>query len=103
GMLQSLLSDRDLEAALSEAVRVLRRGGLFGFDLVPTLSRWAPHGPRDSLAGRSRGARLRLIESVRQDRRRHLTIFNDEFIVTRGRRQGRRKFTVTFSSLSAHT
>ena len=99
GMLQSLLSDRDLEAALAEAVRVLRPGGLFGVDLVPELPRWAAHGAREQFSGALRGARVRLIESVRQDRRRRLTTFHEEFIVSRRRREERRKFTLTFRSL----
>jgi len=103
GMLQSLLNDRDLESALTEAVRVLRPGGVFGVDLVPDLPRWAAHGAREQFAGTLRGARVRLIESVRQDRRRRLTIFNEEFIVSRGRREDRRKFTLTFRSLAMAT
>jgi SAM-dependent methyltransferase len=99
GMLQSILRDRDLDDALNDAVRVLRPGGLFGVDLVAELPRWAEYGAREQFSGVLRGARIRLIETVRQDRRRRLTIFNEEFIVSRGRRVERRKFTLTFRTL----
>src|SRR5688572_27818746 len=36
-LLQSLLNDRDLDAALVGAARALERGGLLGVDLVPDL------------------------------------------------------------------
>jgi SAM-dependent methyltransferase len=101
GVLQSLLCDRDLDAALAEAARVLGRGGLFGLDLVPDLPRWSEHGARTQMRGRTRsGVRLELIESVRQDRRRGLTIFREQFVERRGRRVGRHRFTLTFRTLS---
>jgi SAM-dependent methyltransferase len=101
GMLQSLLNDEDLAAALSEAARLLGRGGLFGIDLVPDLPRWAEYGPRVSLRGRRRdGARITLTESVRQDRRRGLTIFDESYVERRGRAARRHAFTLTFRTLS---
>lgn len=100
GMLQSLLSDRDLEAALAEAARVLARGGLLGADLVPDLPRWEEYGPEVRMSGRLRsGARVTLVESVRQNRRRGLTIFDEEFVARRGRRVERHQFTLTFRTL----
>ena len=101
GMLQSLLTDGDLDRTLAEAARVLRRGGLLGIDLVPELPAWAEYGPRVSLRGRTRsGGLVTLVESVRQDRRRRLTIFDEEFVERRGRRERRRRFSLTFRTLT---
>lgn len=100
GMLQSLLSDRDLDAALREAARVLERGGLFGIDLVPDLPRWAEYGPEVRMKGQTRdGRQVTLVESVRQDRRRRLTIFDEEFVERRRRQTKRHRFTLTFRTL----
>jgi hypothetical protein len=100
-MLQSLVRDRDLDAALGEAARVLARGGLFGVDLVPDLARWAEYGPEIRMRGRTRdGRQVTLIESVRQDRRRRLTIFDEEFVERRGRQTRRHRFTLTFRTLT---
>lgn len=97
GMLQSLIADRDLASALAEAARVLRRGGLFGIDLVPDLATWAEYARAVRLHGKSRaGASLTLIESVRQDRRRGLTIFDETFVERRGRTTRRQTFALTF-------
>ncbi len=86
GILQSLTSERDLQATLESVARVLRPGGLFALDLVPDLPRWSEYRRRTSLQGR-RDARttVTLIESVRQDRRRKLTIFDQEYVERRGR------------------
>ena len=101
GMLQSLVRDRDLDAALAESARVLRRGGLFGVDLVPDLSRWSEYGPEVRMRGRTRGgAHVTLVESVRQERRRRLTIFDEQFVERRGRRIRRHRFTLTFRTLA---
>ena len=45
GILQSLTRERDLAATLASVGRVLRRGGLFGLDLVPDLPRWSEYQP----------------------------------------------------------
>ena len=101
GMLQSLVRDRDLDAALGEAARVLRKGGLLGVDLVPDLPRWEEYGPEVRMRGRTRqGARVELIETVRQDRASGITIFDEEFVETRGRAIRRHRFTLTFRTLS---
>ena len=100
GMLQSLLRDRDLAAALREAARVLRRGALLGIDLVPDLAAWEEYGPRRRLSGRSgTGSRITLVESVRQDRRRRLTIFRERFTERRGSIRRTRIFSLTFRTL----
>jgi SAM-dependent methyltransferase len=96
GVLQSLLTEADLVHALEEASRVLRPGGLLGIDLVPDLPVWAGHGRRVQLSGTHRGGRLTLFESVRQDRRRGLTIFNETFVEQREGAATRRRFTLTF-------
>jgi SAM-dependent methyltransferase len=97
GMLQSLVADRDLSAALGAAARVLRKGGLLGVDLVPDLARWDEYGREERMRGEAPdGSRLTLFESVRQDRRRGLTIFDEEFVVRRGRRTTTKRFSLTF-------
>jgi SAM-dependent methyltransferase len=101
GMLQSLTRERDLQATLASVARVVRRGGLFGIDLVPDLPRWAEYEGRTSLAGkRGRGRTLTLVESVRQDRPRRLTIFDQEYIERRGRERRVHRFSLTFRTLS---
>jgi hypothetical protein len=101
GILQSLTRERDLKATLQSVARVLRRGGLFGIDLVPDLPRWSEYSGRTSLAGRTRrGTRLTLVESVRQDRSRRLTIFDQEYIVRRGRERRVHRFSLSFRTLS---
>jgi SAM-dependent methyltransferase len=101
GLLQSLLRDRDLDAALAEAGRVLRPGGLLGVDLVPDLPRWAEYGPRVRLRGRTRdGGSVTLVEAVRQDRRRGLTVFDEHFTARRHGRETSQRFSLTFRTLT---
>jgi ubiquinone/menaquinone biosynthesis C-methylase UbiE len=101
GILQSLTRERDLQLTLQSVARVLRRGGLFGIDLVPDLPRWHEYKRKLSLHGRrSATTLLTLIESVRQDRRRRLTIFDQEYIERRGRSRRVHRFALTFRTLS---
>lgn len=101
GLLQSLLRESDLTSLLGEAHRVLRKGGLLAIDLVPDLPAWSEYHEQVSLRGRGpRGGELTLVESVRQDRRRRLTIFDEVFIETVGRRKTRHSFSLTFRTLS---
>ena len=101
GILQSLTREQDLVATLASVARVLGRGALFVIDLVPDLPRWSEYEGRTSLAGkRGRGTSLTLVESVRQDRRRHLTIFDQEYIERRGRERHVHRFSLTFRTLS---
>lgn len=101
GMLQSLTRERDLSATLGSVSRVLKRGGLFGIDLVPDLPQWPEYTDRVTLRGRDRrGARISLRESVRQDRRRRLTIFDQEYTRRLGRDVECRRFSLTFRTLS---
>ena len=102
GVLQSLTSESDLRSTLQSVHRVLERGGLFGVDLVPDLPVWKEYRNRVRFRDGRRGSdkRITLIESVRQDRRRKLTIFDQEFIERRGREQRSHRFSLTFRTLS---
>lgn len=101
GMLQSLTKERDLAAALSEAARVLRRGAVLGIDLVPDLPAWEEYDNRVTFRGRNdrTGARVTLLESVRQDRGRRLTLFDQQYVERRGSRTRRHRFSLTFRTL----
>jgi ubiquinone/menaquinone biosynthesis C-methylase UbiE len=101
GILQSLTRERDLRETLASVHRVLRRGGLFAIDLVPDLPRWSEYSRRTSLKGRAgRGTHLTLVESVRQDRAKRLTIFDQEYIERRGAVRRTHRFSLTFRTLS---
>lgn len=101
GLFQSLLRESDLGMLLDDVRRVLRRGGLFGIDLVPDLPKWHEYSEQVSLRGQGpRGGQLTLVESVRQDRRRKLTIFDETFVERIGRRTTKHTFSLTFRTLS---
>ena len=101
GILQSLTRERDLRATLESVAGVIKRGGLFGIDLVPDLPRWSEYSRRTSLRGRrSAASTVTLIESVRQDRPRKLTIFDHEYIERRGRTRSVHRFSLTFRTLT---
>ena len=102
GILQSLTREKDLQATIGSVHALLPRKGLFVIDLVPDLPRWAEYDRRTSLAGqRGRGGgSLTLIESVRQDTRRRLTIFDHEYVERRGRERRVHRFSLTFRTLS---
>ena len=105
GILQSLLSDRDLAATLRSVHDVMLPGGRFGIDLVPDVPRWREYRSRVTMRG-SRGRNRRvvtLVESVRQDRARRLTVFDHEFIEGQGRERQVRTFSVTFRTLPVAT
>jgi SAM-dependent methyltransferase len=101
GLVQSLLTDVTLARTLREAARVLTRGGTLGIDLVPDVPRWrqytrkvvffSPRGPR--------GLPLTLIETVRQDRARGLTTFEQEYVEGRGRTKQVTPFTIRFRTV----
>jgi SAM-dependent methyltransferase len=101
GMLQSLTRERDLAETLTSVARVLRRDGVLGIDLVPDLPRWSEYDRRVTLSGRrGAGSYLTLRETVRQDVRRGLTMFDQEY-VERGRGQRHvHRFALTFRTLS---
>lgn len=101
GILQSLIRERDLTHTLQSVARVIRRGGTFGIDLVPDLPRWHEYRNKVQLRGRAKGgAHFTLVESVHQDRRRHLTTFEQEYVEHRGTRESRHRFELTFRSLT---
>ena len=100
GVLQSLLASRDLSDALRSIARVLAPGGLFGLDLVPDVPEWREYKNHVPLRGRAAGgAHLTLVESVRQDRRRHLTTFEQCYLERRGRQTVEHRFELTFRTL----
>jgi len=101
GILQSLLADRDLSATLESVSRVLAPGGTFGLDLVPDVPNWREYSNRVQLRGRAaRGVHLTLIESVRQDRARRLTTFEQRYIERFKGRSTEHRFALTFRTLT---
>ena len=103
GILQSLLRDRDLKAALEAVHAVLEPGGTFGMELVADLPSWREYRKRVSLTGwrhAAGGAHVTLVETVRQDTARKLTIFDQEFTERRGRTRRTRQFSLAFRTLS---
>ena len=100
GVLQSLIRESDLAAALASVARVLRRGGTFGIDLVPDVPNWREYRNKVQLRGKAvGGAHLTLVESVWQDRRRSLTTFEQRYLERRGRRATTHRFELTFRTL----
>jgi SAM-dependent methyltransferase len=100
GILQSLIRPRDLAETLASVARVIDRGGTFGVDLVPDVPNWREYSDQVQLTGRHGASHLTLIESVRQDRRRRLTIFEQRYVErTRGRTVEHR-FELTFRTLT---
>lgn len=102
GILQSLLDERLLRDTLAQVQRVLTRGGLFGLELVADLPAWEEYSNRVTLRGERgpHGRPIKLIESVTQDRRRHLTRFHQTFVEGRGRSATRRSFDLAFRTLT---
>jgi ubiquinone/menaquinone biosynthesis C-methylase UbiE len=100
GILQSLTRERDLAATLESVSRVLKRGGLFGVDLVPDVPNWQEYQDRVRFRGPAPGgARLTLIESVRQDRARRLTTFEQRYVTRKNGDQDEHRFTLTFRTI----
>ena len=100
GILQSLTKPRDLAATLASVARIGERGGTFGIDLVPDVPKWREYTNKVQLRGRSDGADLTLIESVRQDRRRRLTTFEQRYVERRNGRTRDHCFELVFRTLS---
>ena len=100
GVLQSMVRPRDLSAALASVSKVLRTGGRFGMELVPDVPRWKEYRNRVQLRGRAGRGHLTLVESVRQDRPKRLTIFEQKYIEHRGTRAIEHRFELTFRTLT---
>jgi SAM-dependent methyltransferase len=101
GILQSLTRDRDLAAALESIARVTPAGARFGIDLVPDLPRWSEYANRKTLSGRmGRDTQISLVESVRQDRARRLTLFDQRYVTVRHGERRVHRFSLTFRTLS---
>jgi ubiquinone/menaquinone biosynthesis C-methylase UbiE len=100
GILQSLIRPRDLTATLVSVARVIAAGGTFGIDLVPDVPKWSEYTNRVQLRGKAGGARLTLVESVRQDPKRRLTTFEQKYVERRGGRTREHRFDLTFRTLS---
>jgi ubiquinone/menaquinone biosynthesis C-methylase UbiE len=101
GILQSLTRESDLAATLESVARVLQRGGTFGIDLVPDVPNWREYRNKVQLRGKTTGgARLTLVESVRQDPKRRLTTFEQQYLERRGRQTTTHRFELTFRTLS---
>jgi ubiquinone/menaquinone biosynthesis C-methylase UbiE len=102
GILQSLVRESDLKATLASVARVLAPGGIFGVDLVPDLPVWKEYRDKVRFRGVRRGgkSRITLVESVRQDRAKKLTLFDQEYIEQRGREKTSRRFSLVFRTLT---
>ncbi len=103
GVLQSLLRERDLKATLAAVHEALPQGGAFGLELVADLPSWQEYRKRVSLTGwrhKRGGAHVTLVETVRQDPARKLTIFDQEFTERRGRIKRTHRFALTFRTLT---
>lgn len=102
GILQSLVRESDLKATLAAVVRVLATGGIFGIDLVPDLPVWKEYRNQVRFRGTRPGGRSRitLIETVRQDRSKRLTIFDQQYVEQCGARRTTRRFSLVFRTLS---
>jgi SAM-dependent methyltransferase len=100
GVLQSLLRQRDLRMTIDAVHRVLRPGGLFGIDVVPDVPNWREYTGRVQMRGRLRaGVHVTLIESVRQNRRRRLTTFEQRYVERRGGLTTEHRFELTFRTV----
>jgi ubiquinone/menaquinone biosynthesis C-methylase UbiE len=100
GVLQSLLTEKDLESALRSAARVLQPGGLLCVDLVPDVPNWREYENQVKLRGRTRrGTHLTLVETVRQNRRKRLTTFEQRYVERRGGRSIEHAFELVFRTI----
>ncbi len=102
GILQSLLDERLLSATLKDVRRVLTRHGTFGVELVADLPAWDEYSNRVTFRSKRgpHGEPIQLVESVRQDRRKRITRFEQEFVEGRGKNATRKKFSLAFRTLN---
>jgi ubiquinone/menaquinone biosynthesis C-methylase UbiE len=98
GILQSLLDEKLLSATLKDVRRVLDRNGTFGIELVADLPAWEEYANRVTFRSKRgpHGKPIQLIESVTQDRRKHITRFEQQFVEGSGRSVTRKKFSLAF-------
>src|SRR4029078_11560470 len=86
---------------LASVARVLPKGGRFGIDLVPDLPAWDEYRNRKTLSGTmGRDTRVELVETVRQDSVRRLTIFDQHYTTRRGGQRREHRFQLTFRTLT---
>ncbi len=102
GIMQSLLRESDLNAALVSMARITECGGTVGVDLVPDLPKWAEYKRRVAFRGLRRpgGSHITLIESVHQDRARRITVFDQEYVERVGGSSSTHRFSLIFRTLS---
>ena len=100
GILQSLTRPRDLPRTLASIATVITPDGVLAVDLVPDVPRWREYANRVTFRGRSGGAEVTLIESVRHDRPRRLTTFDERYVERRGSRLAEKRFSLVFRSVS---
>jgi len=100
GVLQSLTQPADLAMTLQSVAHVLRRRGTLGIDLVPDVPNWREYDNRVQLRGRAGASHLTLIESVRQDRRRRLTTFEQCYVERRDGRTREHRFELVFRTVT---
>ena len=102
GILQSLLLEADLNSTLRAVHDVLAPGGRLVVELVADLASWNQYRGQIRLRGwrSGRKAHVTLLESVRQDRRQGLTLFEQEFVERRGSATTRKQFSLAFRTLS---
>ena len=102
GILQSLLDEQLLMATLKDVCRVLTRKGTFGLELVADLPAWDEYANRITLRGARgpHGKPIQLIETVKQDRKKHITRFKQTFVEGRGASKTRKTFTLAFRNLT---
>ena len=102
GILQSLLDERLLMDTLRDVRRVLARDGTFGLELVADLPAWDEYSDRTTLRSPRgpHGKPIALVESVKQDRRKHITRFEQTFVEGRGKSATRKTFRLAFRTVS---
>ena len=101
GILQSLVRERDLGAALSRWRACSRRADASASISCPTFRSGRSTRARKTLSGRMGPATtVSLVESVRQDRKKHLTIFDQRYTTVTNRQRREHHFSLTFRTLS---
>ena len=102
GILQSLLDEKLLSDTLKDVRRVLAKNGTFGLELVADLPAWDEYANRTTLRGARgpHGKPIALVESVKQDRRNHITRFVQTFVEGRGKGATRKTFSIAFRTLN---